>query len=119
MIQSLRSEGACLIDVLGKESLAKILLSTTSTPLPDGSLLVERHEVFDDWTRVRNEWLFIRNGKLKSFKFHHTIYSGLELRERMEQAGFVGVTLYGNLDGDEYGPNAERLIAAGRKPARA
>jgi SAM-dependent methyltransferase len=119
MCTSLQPGGACLIEVLGKERLAKILLSTTSTLLPDGSRLVERHEVFDDWTRVRNEWLLIRNGKVKSFKFHHTIYSGLELRERMERAGFVGVTLYGNLDGDEYGPNAERLIAVGRKPARA
>jgi SAM-dependent methyltransferase len=119
IIASIRPGGVCLIDVLGKERLAKILLSTASTPLPDGSLLVERHEIFDDWTRVRNEWILIRNGKVKSFKFHHTIYSGLELRERMEQAGFIGVTLYGNLDGDEYGPNAERLIAVGRKPARA
>jgi SAM-dependent methyltransferase len=116
---SLQPGGACLIDVLGKEHLAKILLSTFSTPLPDGSMLVERHEVFDDWTRVRNEWLVIRNGKVKSFKFHHTIYSGLELRERMERAGFVDVILYGNLDGDVYGPKAERLIAVGRKPARA
>jgi len=34
----------------------------------------------------------------------------------MERAGFVGVALYGNLDEDEYGPKAERLIAVGRKP---
>lgn len=34
----------------------------------------------------------------------------------MEGAGFAAVKLYGNLDGDEYGPNAERLIAVGRKP---
>ncbi len=119
MFTSLQPGGACLIDVLGKERLAKILVSTTSTPLPGGSMLVERRDVFDDWTRVRNEWLLIRNGKVRSFKFHHTIYSGLELRERLERAGFVGVTLYGNLDGDEYGPNAERLVAVGRKPARA
>jgi SAM-dependent methyltransferase len=116
MIRSLQPGGACLIEVLGKERLAKILLTTTSTLLPDGSMLVERHEIFDDWTRVQNEWLLIRNGKVKSFKFHHTIYSGLELRDRMERAGFVGVTLYGNLDGDAYGPDGERLIAVGRKP---
>jgi SAM-dependent methyltransferase len=116
MIASLQPGGACLIEVLGKERLAKILLSTTSTLLPDGSMVVERHEVFDDWTRVRNEWLLIRNGKVKSFKFHNTVYSGLELRERMEQAGFIGVKLYGNLGGDAYGPDAERLIAVGRKP---
>jgi SAM-dependent methyltransferase len=116
MFRSLQPGGACLIDVLGKERLAKILRATSSSLLPDGTMVVERHEIFDDWTRVRNEWLVIRKGRVKSFKFHHTVYSGLELRDRMEHAGFVGVTLYGNLDGDEYGPNAERLIAIGRKP---
>jgi SAM-dependent methyltransferase len=116
MFASLQPGGTCLIDVMGKERLARILQPTVSTALRDGSILVERHEIFDDWTRIRNEWFLIRNGRVKSFKFHHTIYSGLELRERMERAGFVGVTLYGNLDGDEYGPNAERLIAIGRKP---
>ena len=115
MLTSLQPGGACLIEVLGKERLAKILQPTISTVLPDGTLLVERHEIFDDWTRVRNEWLVIRNHRLKSFKFHHTVYSGQELRDRMERAGFVGVNLYGNLDGDEYGPRAERLIAIGRK----
>jgi SAM-dependent methyltransferase len=112
---SLKPGGAFLIEVLGKERLAKVLQATTSSVLPDGTLMVERHEIFDDWTRVRNEWLLIRQGKVKSFKFHHTIYSGLELRDRMQRVGFVDVTLRGNLDGDEYGPNAERLIAIGRK----
>jgi SAM-dependent methyltransferase len=113
---SLQPGGVCLIDVLGKERLARILKPTVSTLLPDGTLLVERHEIFDDWTRVRNEWLVIRKRKVKSFKFHHTVYSGLELRDRLERAGFVDVALRGNLDGDEYGPDAERLIAIGRKP---
>jgi len=117
MFTSLQPGGTCLIEVLGKERLAKILQPTISTVLPDGTLMVERHEIFDDWTRVRNEWLLIRNGRSKSFKFHHTIYSGQELRDRMEHVGFATVTLYGNLDGDPYGPNAERLIAIGRKPA--
>jgi len=117
MFTSLQSGGACLIEVLGKERLAKILQPTSSTLLPDGTVMVERHEIFDDWTRVRNEWLLLRKGKVKSFKFHHTIYSGQELRDRMESAGFVGVTLHGSLDGDAYGPNAERLIAIGRKLA--
>ncbi len=116
MMASLQPGGACLIEVLGKEHLAKILQPTTSTLLPDSTMVVERHEIFDDWTRVRNEWLVIRNNRVKSFKFHHTVYSGLELRDRMERAGFVTVALYGNLDGDEYGPKAERLIAIGRKP---
>lgn len=116
MFGSLQPGGICLIEVLGKERLAKVLQATTSSDLPDGTVIVERHKIFDDWTRIANEWLILRNGRVKTFKFHHTIYSGQELRERLEWAGFVDVRLFGNLDGDEYGPQAERLIAVGRKP---
>ena len=115
---SLRAGGVCLIDVIGKERVAKILQPTTSNVLPDGSRLVECHEIYDDWTRIRNEWILIRKGRAKSFKFHHTIYSGQEIRDRMEQVGFIGVKLYGNLDGDGYGPSSHRLIVVGRKPKR-
>jgi len=104
------------MDVMGKERLAKVFQSPITTILPDGAIWIDRHEVFDDWTRVRHEWLVVRKGKTKSFKFNLNIYSGLELRERMERAGFVGVTLFGNLDGIEYDSNAERLIVIGRKP---
>lgn len=119
ILTSLKPGGICLIDVMGKELLAKILQPTTSDILPDGTKLIQRHEIFDDWTRVQNEWILIRKGRAKSFKFHHTIYSGQELRDRMEQIGFTDVKLFGNLDGDEYGPNAQRLIAVGYKPKRA
>jgi SAM-dependent methyltransferase len=114
MFASLEAGGACLIELLGKERLAKILQPTISSVLPDGTRMVERHEIFDDWTRVRNEWMLIRDGKAKSFHFHHTIYSGQELRDLMERAGFVSVKLHGSLSGDEYGPSAERLVAIGR-----
>jgi SAM-dependent methyltransferase len=116
ILASLRPGGAFLIDLMGKERLARIHDPTTSAKLPDGSLVVERHEIFDDWTRIRNEWLLIRDGKAKTFKFHHTFYSGQELRDRMERVGFVNVKLYGNLDGEKYGPNAQRLIAVAHKP---
>jgi SAM-dependent methyltransferase len=114
---NLRPGGACLIDVMGKERLARILVATASEALADGTRLIQRHEIFDDWTRIRNEWILIRKGRAKSFKFHITIYSGQELRDRMEQAGFRDVRLYGDIGGSAYGPKAERLIAVGRKPA--
>lgn len=113
---SLQPGGVFLIELMGKERLAKILQSPITTILPDGAIWIDRHEVFDEWTRVRNEWLVVRDGKTKSFKFNLNIYSGLELRERLENAGFTGVSLYGSLDGIEYGSSAERLIAIGRKP---
>jgi SAM-dependent methyltransferase len=119
ILASLRAGGACLIEVLGKEHLARIFQATTSDALPDGSRLVQRHEIIDDWTRIRNEWILIRRGKAKRFAFHHTVYSGQELRDRMEQVGFTKVKLYGDLGGSEYGRDAQRLVAVGRKPKRA
>jgi len=43
---------------------------------------------------------------------------GRELKDRMVTAGFRDVKLYGNLNGEEYGQNAQRLIvvAEGRNP---
>ena len=117
VLVSLKPGGACLMDLMGKERLASIFQPTTSDALPDGTTLVQRHEIFDDWTRIRNEWIILRKGRAKRFAFHHTIYSGQELRDRMEQAGFTDVRLYGNLDGDPYGASAPRLIAVGRRPA--
>jgi len=116
--RSLRPGGALLMDMGGKEWLARIFSPVTTHALPGGSRLIQLHEIFDDWTRIRNEWILIRRGRAKTFRFHHTIYSGLELRERMERAGFVKVRLHGNLDGDGYGVRAQRLVAIGRRGPR-
>jgi len=88
---------------------------TDEEELPDGTKLIQLHEIFDGLSRVQNEWILIRKGRAKSFKFHHTLYSGQELKERMEQVGFADIRLFGNLNGDEYGPEAQRLIILGRK----
>ncbi|MCC6739521.1 MAG: class I SAM-dependent methyltransferase [Planctomycetia bacterium] len=112
---SLRPGGVFVIERTGKERLARIFQPTTSQRVPDGGWLVERHEIFDDWTRIRNEWVVIRGGKSRIFRFHHTLYSGQELRDRLEAAGFADVKLYGSLAGDAYGVNAARLVAVARK----
>lgn len=113
--QSLKPGGACLIDVIGKELLAKVFQTAASEEMPDGTILVQRREIFDDWSRIRNEWILIKEGEAKSFKFHHTIYSGQELKDRLMQVGFQRVNIFGGLEGMEYGPNAKRLIAVAWK----
>jgi len=112
---SLKPQGVCVIDVMGKERLAKGFQATTSTRYPDGAVLIEMHEIFDDWTRIRNEWILLRGNRARRFKFHHTIYSGQELKDSLRQAGFAEVKLYGDFDGQPYGLDAPRLIAVARK----
>jgi SAM-dependent methyltransferase len=53
IFSNLREAGNCLIDLVGKENLARIFQPTDSHNLSDGSILVERHEIFDGWTRIR------------------------------------------------------------------
>ena len=116
IFQSLKPGGLFLIDVIGKERLARILSSTTSQRLEDGSTLVQLHEIIDGWSRIRNEWILIRDGNAKSYRFHHTVYSGQELKDRLEKTGFRDIRLYGDLDGSEYGSDAKRLVVLSRKP---
>ncbi|MEW6363521.1 MAG: class I SAM-dependent methyltransferase [Acidobacteriota bacterium] len=113
--RSLKPGGALVMDLVGKEWVAKVFQPTTSEKLPDGSLLIQRHEIIDEWSRIRNEWIVIQDERVTSFSFQHTIYSGQELKDRLARAGFGNIRLYGNLQGKEYGPDAERLVAVARR----
>lgn len=116
MVESIHDEGVIVLDMVGKEALAERLpLNRQPTQERDGSLLIQRVEVHDDWGRARSEWLLIRGNEVQRFDFEHTLYSGRELRELMNWAGLSDVKLYGGLDGRPYGPGAERLVAVGRK----
>ena len=66
---------------------------------------------------MRNEWTFVKAGKVQTWRFHLTIYSGQELRDRLEQAGFTDVQIFGSFDATAYDQNAQRLLAVARKPA--
>ena len=113
--QSLRPGGVLVMDVTSKERLARVLHPTLSQRAVDGALLVQRHQIVEDWTRVRNEWTVVRDGRARTFEFLLRIYSGQELRALLGAVGFATVTLYGSLDGRPYDLEAERLVAvAGR-----
>ena len=117
VLESLRPGGALVVEVMGKEQIAGIFAPVSADKLGD-ALLVQRREIFDDWTRIWNEWTLIRGGRAKTYEFTHTIYSGQELRERFEQAGYSGVKLYGNLEGEPYQRRSPRLVAVGWKGSR-
>jgi SAM-dependent methyltransferase len=118
VFESLRPGGKFFIDLFGKELLAQRLnpAKTDVTDIDDKTQLVRRDEVFDDWSRVRANWILVRAGKAKTFSFHFNSYSGQELKDRLHDAGFTNVKLYGGFDGRSYGPGAVRLIAIAEKP---
>ena len=114
---SLLPGGAFLMDVVGKEILARIYQPCRAQELPDGSLFVQRASVVDDWTRVENDWRLLGSGQVRTFRFRHWVYSAAELRELVRAAGFVAVDVFGGLDGSPYGVEASRLVIRARRAA--
>jgi SAM-dependent methyltransferase len=112
---SLTDQGIFLIELIGKERLARNWQSAIVTDCPDGSILLQRPHVRNDWCRIQNEWTLIKDGRVRTFHFEHFIYSGRELRDRLLASGFREVHLFGDLEGAPYGPDALRLVAIAHK----
>jgi SAM-dependent methyltransferase len=115
---SLKRGGVFVLDVLGKEVLARIFQPTSAQELPGVGLLIQRRQVIEDWSRINNEWLLIQAGAVRTFLLYHWLYAGVELKELLLSSGFATVQLYGNFEGAAYGPGATRLIAVARKSGK-
>jgi SAM-dependent methyltransferase len=109
--ENLRPSGVFVLEMVSKERLAREFQATTSRELPNGDVLFERHQIVDDWTRVRNRWTLIRAGETRTFEFTHRIYSGQEMKDLLTKAGLAGARVYGDISGSPYGFDAQRLIA--------
>src|SRR5579864_5603387 len=115
--ESLRKGGVFVVDVISKEKLARNWQNSLVTEFPDGALLLQRPQVHSDWSRVKNDWVLVKDGHSRSFHFEHAIYSGRELKDRLVACGFQQVQLYGDLAGSGYGLDARRLVVVARKSA--
>jgi SAM-dependent methyltransferase len=112
---SLKPNGVFILDHLGKELLAARFQPTRADNLADGSILVQRTSITDDWSRVDSQWIMVSETSTAKFRLRHWLYSGQELRALLDDAGFADVKLYGSLDQTPYDPQAQRLIAVARK----
>ncbi len=117
VLASLKPGGAFIFDHLGKELLAQRFTATLSESLEDGTILVRRHRIIDDWSQIEIDWILLEGERATTFRIRHWLYSGPELRELLTSVGFVGVQLFGSFDAAPYAPGAQRLIAVARKPA--
>ena len=113
--KNLNEHGVLIIDTVGKEYLTRNLHPVHATDYDDGRLLIERPLLNDNMTRVSIEWLLVDNQQVKRTEFSHSVYSGVELADRLHDAGFDDVVLYGDWQAGDYDIEAERLIAVARK----
>ena len=114
---SLAPGGVFIMEMKGKEGLARSWQDSSVSDCGDGSCVVQRRALTDDCSRVRSDWLLVREGKVLTHKFDHFIYSGRELKDLLVRAGFAEVRLYGDFQGSPYGITSPRLVAVARKQA--
>jgi len=112
--RSLRPGGRLLIDVIGKEIIARIFLPRNWHPTDDGFVLYER-KVADNWSQIENRWILIEDGRQREWNFSHRVYSAVELCTLLNDSGFTNIQAYGELDGAAYDEKAERLVVVGYK----
>ena len=117
LCRSLKPGGACLIDTMGKEVLARKFQPRSWYELEDGAVMLEDRRLVDGWGGTRTTWTVIRGREQESFTFYMRLYAGTELATLLRDAGFATVTLSGGLDGRPYDHEAVRLIALARAPA--
>lgn len=114
-LASLRSGGRMVVELFGKEIIARTFRPREWHDLDDGSLMLEERTVEDQWRRIRNRWILVRDGRRIERTFGLRLYSAGELIALAEQAGFASAAAYGNLAGGPYDETAQRLVIVAAK----
>lgn len=110
--RALRPGGKFLIDLEGRELIARDFHKREWFRHDDGTLGLQEKTILDSWERLNTKWILIRDGRvIRESDVSSRIYSGSEMRRLLMKAGFASVELYGNLEGAPYDENAARLIS--------
>jgi SAM-dependent methyltransferase len=112
--RSLKEKGVFLIDIMGKEVLARIFRERDWYELDDTMVLEER-KVCANWGWMEGRWLMIKDGKMDEFRVSHRLYSAAELAALLSDCGFDAIAVYGDLTGAPYDHTAKRLILVAHK----
>jgi len=116
ILNSLKPRGVLLLDVSGRESVARHWRDRSWAEV-DGVLYLERRSVTDDWSTLLADWTVVREGVRKDFHVRQRLYAGTELRDLLVAVGFTGIGLSGSLDSKvPYEQTAERLVAIAQAP---
>ncbi|MCX2968383.1 MULTISPECIES: class I SAM-dependent methyltransferase [Streptomyces] len=107
--------GTLVLDVAGKELLARKVVPP-KVVRRGADLLVQSDTVLDDWARLRSDWVLVRGDRVTRASLVWFVYSAVELRAMVEEAGFAGVEVFGGFDGRPYDQDAERLVLRAVRP---
>jgi SAM-dependent methyltransferase len=113
---SLRSGGRLLMELNGKEMLARNFRARDWHRLDDGSLFLEERTLHPGWDRIDTKWILINDQGRFERGIQLRLYSAAELVALARSVGFNDVDVFGSLGGVPYDAAAQRLIMRARGP---
>ena len=111
----LRPGGVLVLELLGREVLARIYAPQRFRRLDDGTIQLQENRIVDAWRWMEVTWTFIKDGEAHSCDLSHRIWGAVDLERALLDSGFDRVELYGGFDGRPYDHLAERLVAVASK----
>jgi SAM-dependent methyltransferase len=115
LLDSLNPDGRLIVDMNGKEIMARKFRERDWGTREDGTIVLEERRVLDGWKRLENRWTWIRGVERRVSTLVLRVYSGAELESLLRSVGFREVGLYGSLSATPYDQNAQRLVAVASK----
>lgn len=115
-LRVLRAAGRLVIETMHRDRLMHILQPRGWDPLPEGGTLIEERRFDYEEGVMETDHVLIRpDGSRKSVTYRIRTYTATELGKLVEQAGFVDLEYYGDLEGKALSREA-RLVILARKP---
>jgi SAM-dependent methyltransferase len=115
---SLKPNGRFVIQMMGKEVLARIFKDRDWQEKNGVYMLVDR-KAAQNWGWMHNRWIVVDTNNtatpVKEFKVHHRLYSGTELELLLTKVGFSPVSIYGDLQGAPYNHDAKQIVGVAVK----
>ncbi|HRY72602.1 MAG TPA: class I SAM-dependent methyltransferase [Spirochaetia bacterium] len=110
---SLAPGGSLVIETLGKETAVRDFIEGEWFERGGWTVLTE-FSVDGAWEGLRTRWVLLRGAERIDRSFVQRLYSGVEMRKALLQAGFAEVEIYGSVEGAPYDEKAGSLVALAR-----
>lgn len=114
ILEALKPGGRLVMEMMGKEILARIFTPRNWEEIDDVILLQER-TLSDSWRWIEDRWILLRGQERHEYRFGHRLYSADELCSLLAEVGFAETTVYGSLAGAPYDHEAMRLVVVAER----
>jgi len=114
LCDALKPGGALVMDLMGKEVLARVFQVRDWTER-NGVFLLQERKVERGWSWMNDRWLYITPDGQHEFPVCLWLYSAQELTDMARGVGFSEATAYGDFEGNPYDHEAKRLVMVARK----